>query len=104
MVNAGAITTTGLIDGGTFTERRDRLLRCLSDAAGRELEVDETIYASEKETGHRNRALAWLMTQFNRIDAAHNLETLDLYFLQCSVRVTAHDLAVMTSPTSASAR
>ncbi len=95
MVNAGAITTTGLIDGGTFTERRDRLLRCLSDAAGRELEVDETIYASEKETGHRNRALAWLMTQFNRIDAAHNLETLDLYFLQCSVRVTAHDLAVM---------
>jgi len=95
MVNAGAITTTGFITGTSFAERRERLLRCLSDAAGRELEVDETVFESERETGHRNRALTWLMTQFNRIDAEHNLETLDLYFLQCSVKVTAHDLAVM---------
>jgi len=95
MVNAGAITTTGFIAGATFVERRERLLRCLSDAAGRELQVDEVVYESERATGHRNRALAWLMTQFDRIDVEHNLETLDLYFLQCSVRVTARDLAVM---------
>ncbi len=62
---------------------------------GRELQVDEVVYESGRETGHRNRALAWLMTQFDRIDVEHNLETLDLYFLQCSVRVTARDLAVM---------
>ncbi len=95
MVNAGAITTAGFIEGADFAERRATLLRCFSAAAGRELEVDETVYASERETGHRNRALAWLVTNFDRMDPATNMETLDLYFLQCSVRVNARDLAVM---------
>ncbi|MBY0469357.1 MAG: glutaminase A [Burkholderiaceae bacterium] len=95
MVNAGAITTAGFIEGADFAERRAKLLRCFSAAAGRELTVDETVYASEAETGHRNRALAWLVTNFDRMDPATNMQTLDLYFLQCSVRVTARDLAVM---------
>lgn len=95
MVNAGAITTAGFIEGADFAERQARLLRCFSAAAGRELTVDETVYESEAETGHRNRALAWLVTNFDRMDPATNMQTLDLYFLQCSVRVTARDLAVM---------
>lgn len=95
MVNAGAITTAGFIEGADFAERRAKLLRCFSAAAGRELSVDETVYASERDTGHRNRALAWLVTNFGRMDPATNMETLELYFLQCSVRVTARDLAVM---------
>ncbi len=95
MVNAGAITTAGFIEGADFVERRAKLLRCFSAAAGRELTVDETVYASEAETGHRNRALAWLVTNFDRMDPATNMQTLELYFLQCSVRVTARDLAMM---------
>ncbi|MEI2678904.1 MAG: glutaminase [Burkholderiaceae bacterium] len=74
MVNAGAITTAGFIEGADFAERRATLLRCFSAAAGRELEVDETVYASERETGHRNRALAWLVTNFDRMDPATNMD------------------------------
>jgi glutaminase len=95
MVNAGAITAAGFIEGADFAERRARLLRCFSAAAGRQLSVDETVYASECATGHRNRALAWLVTNFDRMDPESNMETLDLYFLQCSIRVTARDLAMM---------
>lgn len=95
MVNAGAITTTGFVEGASLGERRERLLRCFSAAAGRTLEVDEVVYASERDSGHRNRALAWLLTAFDRMDPAQNLDTLDLYFTQCSLKVTARDLAVM---------
>ena len=95
MVNAGAITTTGFIEGASLAERRETLLRTFSAAAGRQLRIDERIYQSESETGHRNRALAWLVTNFDKMDHATNMETLELYFMQCSILVTARDLAIM---------
>ena len=51
MINAGAITDTGMITGASVKERMNKILRLLSDAAGRELRVDEGVYRSEKETG-----------------------------------------------------
>ncbi len=95
MVNAGAITTTGFIEGKSLAERRENLLKTFSAAAGRTLRIDEDVYKSESETGHRNRALAWLVTNFEHLDLATNMETLELYFMQCSIRVNARDLAVM---------
>ena len=56
MVNAGAILTTSLVDGGF-----ERIARGLSAFAGRPLEVDEAVYESERRTGDRNRAIAHLM-------------------------------------------
>ena len=95
MVNAGAITTTAFVHGATFESRWAKILDTLSAAAGRTLRMDEKVYQSESKTGHRNRALTWLMTNFNQIEATNNLETLELYFMQCSILVTARDLAVM---------
>ncbi len=95
MVNAGAITTTGFIEGSSLAERRENLLRTFSAAAGRQLRIDEHVYKSESETGHRNRALAWLVTNFDKMDHATNMDTLELYFMQCSILVTARDLAIM---------
>lgn len=95
MVNAGAITTTGFIEGSSFAERRDRMMKTFSAAAGRELRIDESVYRSESATGHRNRAIAWMLTNFDKMDLANNMETLELYFLQCSILITARDLAVM---------
>src|ERR1700754_1763806 len=94
MVNAGAIACSGLIhqvDGAAAFERiRERL----SQFAGRELDVDDAVHASEALTGNRNRAIAWLLRNYlvlqDDVDAV-----LDAYFRQCAILVTARDLAVM---------
>jgi glutaminase len=96
MVNAGAIVTASLADGHTADARFTRILAGLSAFAGRDLEVDERVYASESETGDHNRALAYLMhgTGALRCDVE---DALRVYFRQCSVLITAHDLALMAA-------
>ncbi|MFF1835475.1 glutaminase A [Streptomyces sp. NPDC058231] len=96
MVNAGAIVTTALIPGTADATGFDRILECLSRFAGRRLEVDEAVYASEVATGDRNRALAYLIrsTGLLPVDPVAAVET---YFRQCAVRVTALDLAAMAA-------
>jgi glutaminase len=90
MVNAGAITTTAMLAG------EDRILRALSSYAGRPLTIDASVYASERSTGDRNRAIAHLMRSFGAIqDDAESV--IDLYFRQCAVSVTCRDLAVMAA-------
>jgi len=94
MINAGAITDTGMITGATVKDRMSKILRLLSDAAGRELRVDEGVYRSEKESGHRNRAIGHLLKNVDLIDGDVE-NVLDLYFQQCSVLLNARDLATM---------
>ena len=96
MVNSGAIAVTGLMPGATRDERRGNMLDLLGRFAGRTLEVDEEVYQSECDTGHWNRAITYMMLNSGMI-AGDALGTLDLYFRQCSVRVTARDLAVMAA-------
>jgi glutaminase len=94
MVNAGAIAVASLIQGATLAERSEAQLALFSAAAGRRLQIDEKVYQSESSTGHRNRAIAWLMKNFNMIEG--NVEDiLALYFQQCSILVSARDLSVM---------
>ena len=64
------------------------MLALFSSLAGRELEIDEAVFQSELATGHRNRAIAYMMLNFGMIKRDPN-EVLDLYFRQCSVNVTA---------------
>ena len=94
MVNAGAIVTTALIDGTDPGDRLARILETFSCFAGRELEIDPAVLQSERDTGDRNRALAWLMRSFGMLDGDAQ-EIVDLYFGQCSVLVTCRDLAVI---------
>jgi glutaminase len=96
MVNAGAIATTALITGTGHDRRLARLLGKFSDLAGRPLSIDHAVYTSERTTGHRNRAIAYLELNFGMIDEPVN-EHLDLYFEQCSILVSARDLAVMAA-------
>jgi glutaminase len=96
MVNAGAITVAGILREGYQDFAFDAVLERLSQAAGRQLDIDEAVYQSEVKTGHRNRAIAHLLCSTGvlaePVDAA-----LDLYFRLCSVRVTAIDLANMAA-------
>ncbi|MGY3849374.1 glutaminase A [Streptomyces hydrogenans] len=96
MINAGAIATTALVRADGPAARFRRILDHLSAFAGRPLDVDEDVYASEAATGDRNRALAYLMRSAGSLLADPD-ETVDTYFRQCSVRVTVVDLAVMAA-------
>jgi len=94
MVNAGAITVSALIYRELGDQALDFILDRFSRAAGRQLRVCESVYRSEAETGHRNRAIAHLL--LNAGAAQGPIEpALDLYFKQCSILVTATDLARM---------
>ncbi len=94
MVNPGAIATTSLAPGTTAAAKWRFIHEGLSDFAGRELSLNEEIYASASETNHRNREIIRLLEGRGRL-YSDPVEALDLYTRQCSLSVTAHDLAVM---------
>jgi len=94
MVNAGAIATTSLAPGTGVAEKWTFIHEGLSRFAGRRLDVNGEVYASASETNFRNRSIARMLQSLNRIysDVA---EATDLYTRQCSLNVSARDLAVM---------
>ncbi|MBX3447989.1 MAG: glutaminase A [Planctomycetaceae bacterium] len=94
MVNAGAIATCDLINGADHPERVARMLNMIRTYCGREIHIDHSVFLSERMTGHRNRAMAHLMRNFGMMGEKFE-ESLELYFQQCSILVTASDLAVM---------
>lgn len=96
MINAGAIAAVSLVPGAGADERFDRILEFYSACAGRRLHVDMDVYGSEKATGNRNRAIAYMLASFGVLDDDPD-EVLDVYFRQCSVRVTSTDLARMAT-------
>lgn len=94
MVNAGAIAVCGRLRQLLGPSAFDEVLKLFSRAAGRPLEVDEKVFESERETGHRNRAIGHLLRAAGVYDLPVD-EVLDVYFRQCSIKVNAIDLAVM---------
>ncbi|OBI84454.1 glutaminase A [Mycobacterium sp. E740] len=96
MINAGAITAVSLIPGASADERFGYIHEFYSACAGRELALDEDLYTSEKETGSRNRAIAYMLQSFGALDGDPD-ETLDVYIQQCSIKVTSTDLARMAA-------
>jgi glutaminase len=96
MINAGAITSTSLVAGGSTAEREGRVVDFYGRFAGRSLEVDMEVYESERDTGHRNRAIGHMLRAFGVLEEDPN-KALDLYFRQCSVSVDCHDLSLMAA-------
>jgi glutaminase len=94
MVNAGAINAADLIKGADLPERMSRVLAMFGRYCGREIHVDNSVFFSERLTGNRNRAIAYLMLNFGMM-SEHLEQSLDLYFQQCSILVDCHDLAVI---------
>ncbi|MFI0403015.1 MAG: glutaminase A [Cyanobium sp.] len=96
MINAGAIATTAQVWHHDPQGAEERTLAFFSALAGRPLAVDEAVYRSERDTGHRNRAISHLLRNAAVIEHAPE-EGLDLYFRQCAIAVTCRDLAVMAA-------
>jgi glutaminase len=96
MINAGAIAISSLIKKDSRAAGVAAFVGRMEKAAGRPLRIDESVYASEDATGHRNRAMAYLMLNCGVIDSQVN-HSLHQYFSQCSLLVTAEDLAMMAA-------
>jgi glutaminase len=94
MVNSGAIATTSLVPGATSEARWQFIHEGLSRFAGRTLPLNEEVYASATATNFRNQSIARLLQSYERI-YIEPAEATDLYTRQCSLNVSAKDLAVM---------
>ena len=94
MVNSGAIATTSLVPGDDVGARWELVHETLSRFAGRTLVPDEEVYASATATNWRNRGIARLLQGYDLLGCDPE-EAVDLYTRQCSLAVTAHDLAAM---------
>lgn len=93
-INAGAILTSSHLPGTTTGEKIAGFRDFLGTASGLSASaftVNEAVYRSEADTGHRNRALAEIMRHHGVIpDVEVAVET---YFTQCAVSCTAESLA-----------
>ncbi|MHA3701750.1 glutaminase A [Jatrophihabitans sp. YIM 134969] len=97
MINAGAIMASSLVTGD---DPLGRLVDLYGACAGRPLRVDPDVYEGERETGHRNRAIAHMLRAVGTLEGSVD-RALDTYFAQCSVEVTTRDLALMAATLAA---
>jgi glutaminase len=94
MVNAGAIAATSLVPGKTAADKWQFIHDGLSRFAGRPLRLNDDVYASAAATNFRNRGIARMLQSLDRI-YSDPIEATDLYTRQCSLNVSARDLAIM---------
>jgi glutaminase len=94
MVNAGAIATTSLVPGEGAESKWTAIRRGLSAFAGRDLSLNAEIYESASQTNQRNESIAHLLESYGRLDG-DPVDALELYTKQCSLNVSAKDLAAM---------
>lgn len=95
MVNIGAIAVCNLIKGDSQRDRLNRLISFTSKiTANPEIEIDHSVFESERATGNKNKALGYLLKSSGIITG--NVEDLlDVYFAMCSLKVNCKDLANM---------
>ena len=94
LVNPGAIAATSMVEGETRDAVWKSILGFYSDFAGRQLSVNQEVFASEAATNQRNQAIGALMYAYGYIKENPEQAT-DVYTEQCSVSVNARDLAMM---------
>lgn len=93
MVNIGAIAMCSMIEGKDKDEKFQRLLDLTKKLSGNEnIGVNMQVFESERKTGDRNRALAYLLKSYGTITDDVD-DVLDVYFKACSIEITCKDLA-----------
>jgi glutaminase len=95
-VNAGAIQSTSWVKAKNSEERWRKISANMSAYAGRTLTLNKPVYNSEVNDNKRNQAISKLLDAYGRM-GSEPLEATTVYTKQCSLNVSAHDLAVMAS-------
>jgi len=94
MINAGAIAASAMVAGKDVGAKVDHVHSVYSAYAGRPLEIDEDIYASMDESGHRNKAISHMLREFGILECSPE-DAVEVYLRQCAVMVTCRDLSLM---------
>lgn len=92
MINAGAIQVMSMLSNFMDYDELLGFARafCMDDS----IVLNEEVYRSERDTGDRNRAIAFLLKSKGVLQGDPD-KTLDLYFRMCSLNVNAESLANM---------
>lgn len=93
MLNAGAIALCSYIPG-TGQAAFDWLDSWVERLFNQKLTINQTVFRSEKLTGDRNRALAYILKGRQHLGADVD-ETLDRYFALCSYEATIDQLVYL---------
>lgn len=94
LVNAGAITADSMVKPlGDSNGKWGAITDNMAALSGSELVLLDELYESETATNFNNRSIAWLLKNYNRIYDDPDM-SLDLYTRQCSMGVTAKQLAI----------
>ena len=97
LVNAGAISACSMVTPvGNSDGKWKAIFSNFKDLCGSYVSVIDELYKSESETNFNNRAIAWLLKNYNRIYDNPDM-SLDLYTRQCSIGVTTRQLSVCAS-------
>lgn len=95
LVNAGAISACSMIDPkGDSDAKWKAITDNITDLCGSAPQLIDELYHSESATNFNNRAITWLLKNYDRIYDDPDM-SLDLYTRQCSLGVTSAQLAAM---------
>ncbi|HMY83667.1 MAG: glutaminase [Saprospiraceae bacterium] len=92
LINPGALVIADMLISNLANPKED-LLDFVRMVSGYEsITFDEKVAESEKRTGFRNAAMAYMLKAFNNLD--NDIDTvLDFYFHQCSITMSCKELA-----------
>lgn len=94
LVNAGAITACSMVEPAGDSRRKwNAIVDNVTDLCGSKPELIQELYKSESATNFENKSISWLLKNYGRIYDDPEM-SLDLYTRQCSLGVTATELAI----------
>lgn len=97
LVNAGAILACSMIaPTGDSDAKWKAITDNITDLCGSAPVLIDELYKSESATNFNNRAITWLLKNYNRLYDDADM-SLDLYTRQCSLGVTCGQLGVMAA-------
>lgn len=97
LVNAGAISACSMIDPkGDSDAKWKAITDNITELCGSAPQLIDELYRSESATNFNNRAITWLLKNYNRIYDDPDM-SLDLYTRQCSLGITSRQLAAMAA-------
>ena len=94
MINSGAIAASSFVNGDSPAEQTSRVAAAYSAFAGHELVLDEDIYASQLDAGHRSRAIGHMLREFGILEGNPD-HAIEVYLRQCSTMVDCRGLSLM---------
>lgn len=94
LVNSGAIAACSMVTPtGNSRAKWETIVDNMTDLCGSPLVLLDELYKSETATNFNNKSIAWLLKNYGRIYDDPDM-SLDLYTRQCSMGITARQLAI----------